>query len=711
MKGQQLKIEADISSDLLLQYALERRGLALEQANIVAYDLHDMWVSKLFEARYREPPVNYSRVTQQQMIHADKQLFVKLAELTRGGIQLQGSSRPVDDVMVEAMNSTEVQHLLQPMPGSSQSSSSTYNPKGPGKGGFGLRRGGGGKSKGGRGNTGNVHMPKLLAHGVPNTTKGNPICFDHNLGKCTRPVKFNRCDRGLHICCMKGCFKTDHIYTSCPKKPSDELILETNSFVSSEQILELFDKLPKEEPNRGADGGGASFTTGAFSRVKSGLRANCARFPCLTRLLGRFVQQVDAGHVFTTIVIMDSVMTVPHRDAMNAPYPNMVVPLSKFEGGSIWVESGDGDVRRQFDGQMHTGIELPVATSAVKFDARRSKHLTCSWTGRRVVLIAFTTAGINSLVDADLKALRDMEFQVGYDVFPVDHAQNRFHPLAKVTIPINHMVSYLNREALVLACGEAPAGSKLLSSVHVSSESGARGDARSGDAGPFRISLGVYASEQEFTDAALGLDHPFDALDALDDDCKRMLFECAVKGPSWMCQHRAATLSKWLAWANELQADEEKLHDSMEPGVRHVLEGKRILLLERIARDLGWADVNLFEEIKEGFRLVGDMPHTGVFARELRPGGLSVEQFVSSFKYMRPALLGKVKSTKISEEHKELWQQTVDECSTGILEGPLSVDDAHERHGHAWVPVRRFGISQSSAGVRKLRAIDDFSEN
>ena len=222
MKGQQLKIEADISSDLLLQYALERRGLALEQANIVAYDLHDMWVSKLFEARYREPPVNYSRVTQQQMIHADKQLFVKLAELTRGGIQLQGSSRPIDDVMVEAMNSTEVQHLLQPMPGSSQSSSSTYNPKGPGKGGFGLRRGGGGKNKGGRGNAGNVHMPKLLVHGVPNTTKGNPICFDHNLGKCTRPVKFNRCDRGLHICCMKGCFKTDHIYTSCPKKPSDE---------------------------------------------------------------------------------------------------------------------------------------------------------------------------------------------------------------------------------------------------------------------------------------------------------------------------------------------------------------------------------------------------------------------------------------------------------------------------------------------------------
>ena len=265
-------------------------------------------------------------------------------------------------------------------------------------------------------------------------------------------------------------------------------------------------------------------------------------------------------------------------------------------------------------------------------------------------------------------------------------------------VVVQQLPSVDSKRKILQACGAAPAGSKLLSSVHVSSESGVRGDARSGDAGPFRITLGVYASEQEFTDAALGLDHPFDALDALDDDCKRMLFDCAVKGPSWMCQQRAATLSKWLAWANELQVDEEKLHDSMEPGVRHVLEGKRILLLERIAKDIGWVDVSLFDEIKEGFRLVGDMPHTGVFARELRPGGLSVEQFVSSFKYMRPALLGKVKSTKISEEHKELWQQTVDECSTGILEGPLSVDDVHERHGNPWVPVRRFGISQSSAG-------------
>ena len=97
-----------------------------------------------------------------------------------------------------------------------------------------------------------------------------------------------------------------------------------------------------------------------------------------------------------------------------------------------------------------------------------------------------------------------------------------------------------------------------------------------------RSVLLLVSMSEEFTDAALGLDHPFDALDALDDDCKRMLFDCAVKGPSWMCQQRAATLSKWLAWTNELQVDKEKLHDSMEQESA-CLGSKRILLLERIA--------------------------------------------------------------------------------------------------------------------------------
>ena len=41
----------DVTSDLQVRYALMRRGLALEQANIMAYRNHDTWLEKLFSAR------------------------------------------------------------------------------------------------------------------------------------------------------------------------------------------------------------------------------------------------------------------------------------------------------------------------------------------------------------------------------------------------------------------------------------------------------------------------------------------------------------------------------------------------------------------------------------------------------------------------------------------------------------------------------------
>ena len=37
-------------------------------------------------------------------------------------------------------------------------------------------------------------------------------------------------------------------------------------------------------------------------------------------------------------------MTAVHRDSRNEHLPNLVVPLSDFQNGEIWVEQGDGDV-------------------------------------------------------------------------------------------------------------------------------------------------------------------------------------------------------------------------------------------------------------------------------------------------------------------------------------------------------------------------------
>ena len=42
--------------------------------------------------------------------------------------------------------------------------------------------------------------------------------------------------------------------------------------------------------------------------------------------------------------------------------------------------------------------------------------------------------------------------------------------------------------------------------------------------------------------------------------------------------------------------------------MRDVLSGKRILLLKSIARDLNWPDMAFFDELLEGFKLVGLQP-------------------------------------------------------------------------------------------------------
>ena len=85
------KIEAELGTDLLLRYALTRRGLALDQANLVDYELYEAWVERLMEIRHTAPPANYAAATHQQLLNADRKLFVKLAELTRSGVQLEAA--------------------------------------------------------------------------------------------------------------------------------------------------------------------------------------------------------------------------------------------------------------------------------------------------------------------------------------------------------------------------------------------------------------------------------------------------------------------------------------------------------------------------------------------------------------------------------------------------------------------------------------------
>lgn len=146
--------------------------------------------------------------------------------------------------------------------------------------------------------------------------------------------------------------------------------------------------------------------------------------------------------------------------------------------------------------------------------------------------------------------------------------------------------------------------------------------------------------------------------------------------------------------------------------MRDVLSGKRILLLKSIARDLNWPDMAFFDELLEGFKLVGLQPPSGVFPLEPRPMAFDSTELDGAVRFLRPALLGKVNSTPVDDDAKKLWDLTLDEAKQGHwLRGPLSPEDVNKSFPSGWIPVRRFGVWQTSGEKVKLRPIDDFAEN
>ena len=214
---------ADTSTEILLQYARQRRGLSMDQANLLEFRTHQLWVDRLLKVRLQVPPVGYSRTSFRQVLEADKKLFEELANATRHGVQATVNGRPLDLVFEDCMNKPEVVHLLQPLMGKSTeyksedkpapNRPSPYRSPNPSKSkGKGKAQG---KSKG------SPKMPLVLLNGGcrATTNAGDAICYGFNLGTCTNKVNAGRCDRGYHVCALPKCGK-HHAYVNCPSKPS-----------------------------------------------------------------------------------------------------------------------------------------------------------------------------------------------------------------------------------------------------------------------------------------------------------------------------------------------------------------------------------------------------------------------------------------------------------------------------------------------------------
>ena len=187
----------EVSTDLKVLQALNRRGAAMELSNLMDYQVHDKLTRMLMREFQRDTVPGFHRVALDQLHRADKEVWAFMAERTRDGLMPDAAgARPLDDLLPQALLDPTVRMMLLPLPGAQnkrraddneppstkaskrakkkarQEAAQTSAPRGP------PPRNPKGDGKG-QGKT--RSMPGGLL-GNSKTAEGKSICFGYNLG-------------------------------------------------------------------------------------------------------------------------------------------------------------------------------------------------------------------------------------------------------------------------------------------------------------------------------------------------------------------------------------------------------------------------------------------------------------------------------------------------------------------------------------------------
>ena len=95
---------ADTGRDLKLKSAFQRRGIAMEVTQLVSFQVHAGYINWLFREMSRKAPSGSHYVNTQQIHQVDSEVFLRLAERTREGLDILGNGRYVlADLLISMM--------------------------------------------------------------------------------------------------------------------------------------------------------------------------------------------------------------------------------------------------------------------------------------------------------------------------------------------------------------------------------------------------------------------------------------------------------------------------------------------------------------------------------------------------------------------------------------------------------------------------------
>lgn len=151
----------------------------------------------------------------------------------------------------------------------------------------------------------------------------------------------------------------------------------------------------------------------------------------------------------------------------------------------------------------------------------------------------------------------------------------------------------------------------------------------------------------------------------------------------------------------DLNMEERELHEKMPIHRKAILKNKRLLLLREILAAEGYPDLEVVDQLAEGFPLVGLAGESAALPADFQPAVLTVEDLESTSKAGNKAIMHSTKSSGDPLVDAELWFKTCEEEKKGWLKKLSAVPDDGGRVS------RRFAVVQGG----KVRPIDNYSES
>lgn len=153
------------------------------------------------------------------------------------------------------------------------------------------------------------------------------------------------------------------------------------------------------------------------------------------------------------------------------------------------------------------------------------------------------------------------------------------------------------------------------------------------------IAIGVHWEPDVFVKIAIKSQHPRNIIQSVPSILKNTIDDITCKDDVSNARHRTEVARKWMFRALELKSKEDAIKSRMDQHCAEVLSSKKTLIFEELVKECGHLDVELADNIRRGFSLVGDLPRSNVFPSRQTFATLTAEQVRLTAVHSRTAII------------------------------------------------------------------------